>query len=212
MVVVVPAIPSYRRHCASTIESLFLCRHLSSGHEERSLHPIADETPPLPPSSCLASLGIISDPLIIGSPSLRYQLWLPSQSPSASVAAFAVQSSKTTPLRRRCRSKVQVRESAQLLKKGLVRSLLLLHLPDNSKFSFDSQIGIVADGYGNMLVHLNVVATFIGIVGLTIAAGVLVVLLVWYPSESTLSHEPPVSFTASVGFSVANIHNGFEPV
>ncbi|KAG6474670.1 hypothetical protein ZIOFF_068608 [Zingiber officinale] len=30
-----------------------------------------------------------------------------------------------------------------------------------------------------------------------------------YPSESALSHEPPVSFTASVGFSVANIHNGF---
>ncbi|KAG6495582.1 hypothetical protein ZIOFF_043408 [Zingiber officinale] len=98
--------------------------------------------------SCLASLGIISDPLIIGPPSLRYQLWLPSRSPSASVAALAVPSSKTTPLRRRCRSKVQVRESAQLLKKGLV--------------------------------HLNVVATFIGIVGLTIAAGVLVVLLILY--------------------------------
>ncbi|KAG6520839.1 hypothetical protein ZIOFF_017900 [Zingiber officinale] len=151
MVVAMPAIPSYRHHCASTIESLFLCRHLGSGHEERSLHPIADKTPPLPPSS-----------------------------PSASVAAFAVPSSKTTPLWRRCRSKVQVR--------------------------------------------LNAVATFIGIVGLTIAAGVLVVLLVWYPSgsvinrfyryssESALSHEPPVSFTASIGFSVANIHNGFEPV
>ncbi|KAG6500947.1 hypothetical protein ZIOFF_040809 [Zingiber officinale] len=78
----------------------------------------------------------------------------------------------------------------------------------------------VADGYGNMLVRLNGVATFIGIVGLTIAAGVLVVLLVMYPSESvknhfyrypsesSLSHEPPVSFTASVGFSVANICSG----
>ncbi|KAG6517919.1 hypothetical protein ZIOFF_021318 [Zingiber officinale] len=87
-------------------------------------------------SSCLASLGIISDPLIIGPPSLRYQLWLPSRSPSASVAALAAPSSKTTPLRRRCHSKVQV--------------------------------------------HLNVVATFIGIVGLTIAAGVLVVLLILY--------------------------------
>ncbi|XP_042441465.1 aspartic proteinase A2-like [Zingiber officinale] len=31
-----------------------------------------------------------------------------------------------------------------------------------------------------------------------------------YPSESALSHEPPVSFTASVGFSVANIHNVLE--
>ncbi|KAG6486171.1 hypothetical protein ZIOFF_054741 [Zingiber officinale] len=33
-----------------------------------------------------------------------------------------------------------------------------------------------------------------------------------YPSESALSPEPPVSFTAPVGFSVANIRNGFEPV
>ncbi|KAG6517986.1 hypothetical protein ZIOFF_021386 [Zingiber officinale] len=33
-----------------------------------------------------------------------------------------------------------------------------------------------------------------------------------YPSESVLSHEPLVNFTASVGFSVANICNGFEPV
>ncbi|KAG6522459.1 hypothetical protein ZIOFF_019599 [Zingiber officinale] len=32
-----------------------------------------------------------------------------------------------------------------------------------------------------------------------------------YPSESALSPEPPVSFTAPVGFSVANIRNGFEP-
>ncbi|KAG6485684.1 hypothetical protein ZIOFF_054248 [Zingiber officinale] len=33
-----------------------------------------------------------------------------------------------------------------------------------------------------------------------------------YPSESALSPEPPVSFITSVGFSVANIRNGFEPV
>ncbi|KAG6521281.1 hypothetical protein ZIOFF_018393 [Zingiber officinale] len=33
-----------------------------------------------------------------------------------------------------------------------------------------------------------------------------------YPTESALIHKPPVSFTASVGFSVANICNGFEPV
>ncbi|KAG6488693.1 hypothetical protein ZIOFF_049942 [Zingiber officinale] len=41
----------------------------------------------------------------------------------------------------------------------------------------------VADGYGNMLVRLNTVATFIGIVGLTIAAGVLVVLLILHQIE-----------------------------
>ncbi|KAG6527181.1 hypothetical protein ZIOFF_009275 [Zingiber officinale] len=33
-----------------------------------------------------------------------------------------------------------------------------------------------------------------------------------HPSEPALSHAPPVSFTASVGFSVANIRNDFEPV
>ncbi|KAG6470258.1 hypothetical protein ZIOFF_071322 [Zingiber officinale] len=33
-----------------------------------------------------------------------------------------------------------------------------------------------------------------------------------HPSELALSHAPPVSFTAFVGFSVANICNGFEPV
>ncbi|KAG6515713.1 hypothetical protein ZIOFF_026142 [Zingiber officinale] len=33
-----------------------------------------------------------------------------------------------------------------------------------------------------------------------------------YPTESALIHKPPVNFTASVGFSVANICNGFEPV
>ncbi|KAG6490347.1 hypothetical protein ZIOFF_051637 [Zingiber officinale] len=33
-----------------------------------------------------------------------------------------------------------------------------------------------------------------------------------YPSDLALSHEPPVSFTAYVGFSVTNIRNSFEPV
>ncbi|KAG6506718.1 hypothetical protein ZIOFF_032045 [Zingiber officinale] len=94
--------------------------------------------------NCLASLGIISDPLIIGPPSLRYQLWLPSRSPSASVAAFAALSSKTTP------------SGGDAAAKSSILTIFVF-----------------------IQVHLNVVATFIGIVGLTIAAGVLVVLLVW---------------------------------
>ncbi|KAG6470186.1 hypothetical protein ZIOFF_071243 [Zingiber officinale] len=44
------------------------------------------------------------------------------------------------------------------------------------------------------------------------ASGLVINRFYRYPSESVFSHEPPVNFTASVGFSVANIYNGFEPV
>ncbi|KAG6483640.1 hypothetical protein ZIOFF_060292 [Zingiber officinale] len=45
--------PSVRR---LTGHKAVVSRHLGSGHEERSLHPIADETPPLPPSRLLMDM------------------------------------------------------------------------------------------------------------------------------------------------------------
>ncbi|KAG6389373.1 hypothetical protein SASPL_150841 [Salvia splendens] len=54
----------------------------------------------------------------------------------------------------------------------------------------------VADGYGSMLVRLNGVATFIGMVGLAVAAAVLIILVVRFFTGNTKDPDGTVQFIA----------------